>query len=125
MEGIMESREESRDLEFRPESYWDPGDPLTALIQNVTGEKRREMITDIVTRRLVDRMREAGDPNADLAEAFLGEVSPGLMEDVLDEARRTRSVTSTRSSWAGSTCPGTGGTRWRSPGSCSTRSRWT
>ena len=31
---------------FRPESYWSETDPLTAILRNVTGENRRQMITD-------------------------------------------------------------------------------
>lgn len=31
---------------FRPASYWDDPDPLSAVLRNVTGENRRHMITD-------------------------------------------------------------------------------
>ena len=34
------------DYDFRPESYWDDSDPLAAILRNVTGENRRQMITD-------------------------------------------------------------------------------
>jgi len=31
---------------FRPASYWDDADPVSAVLRNVTGESRRQMITD-------------------------------------------------------------------------------
>ena len=31
---------------FRPKSYWTDTDPLSAILRNVTGENRRQMITD-------------------------------------------------------------------------------
>ena len=31
---------------FRPQSYWEDADPLSAILRNVTGENRRRMITD-------------------------------------------------------------------------------
>ncbi len=31
---------------FRPKSYWAETDPLSAILRNVTGENRRQMITD-------------------------------------------------------------------------------
>jgi hypothetical protein len=34
------------DYAFRPQSYWDDLDPLSAILKNVTGENRRRMITD-------------------------------------------------------------------------------
>ena len=34
------------DYDFRPESYWNDSDPLAAILRNVTGENRRQMITD-------------------------------------------------------------------------------
>jgi hypothetical protein len=31
---------------FRPVSYWQDPDPLSAILRNVTGENRCQMITD-------------------------------------------------------------------------------
>jgi hypothetical protein len=31
---------------FRPTSYWDDLDPLSVILRNVTGETRRQIITD-------------------------------------------------------------------------------
>ena len=31
---------------FRPKSYWDDSDPLKAILKNVKGEKRRQMLID-------------------------------------------------------------------------------
>ena len=33
----------SIDLQFRPGSYWDASDPLTAILANIKGENRRQM----------------------------------------------------------------------------------
>jgi hypothetical protein len=34
------------DYTFRPESYWDVSDPLQAILVNVKGTRRRQMIRD-------------------------------------------------------------------------------
>ena len=31
---------------FRPKSYWEESDPLSAILRNVMGENRRQIITD-------------------------------------------------------------------------------
>ena len=57
---------------FRPESYWEDLDPLSAILRNVTGENRRQMITDYWN---------AGK---------LEELDPALLNDVPDDAARQR-----------------------------------
>jgi hypothetical protein len=57
---------------FRPQSYWDDTNPLTAILRNVQGENRRQMIRDY------------------WAQGRLAELSPGLLEDVADDEVRTR-----------------------------------
>jgi hypothetical protein len=37
---------EGIDYAFRPESYWDVADPLGAILVNVKGTRRRQMIRD-------------------------------------------------------------------------------
>ena len=57
---------------FRPASYWEDLDPLSAILRNVTGENRRQMITDYWN---------AGK---------LEELDPALLNDVPDDAARQR-----------------------------------
>jgi hypothetical protein len=42
----MNKRFKNINYEFRPESYWDVSDPLGAILVNVKGRRRREMIRD-------------------------------------------------------------------------------
>ena len=63
------------DLEFRPTSYWDHGDPVSAIRSGIKGQNRRDMVTDFVTGQ---------------APAHLGEIDPSLLDDSLDEPTRTR-----------------------------------
>jgi len=55
---------------FRPKSYWNDDDPLAAILRNVTGENRRQMITDFW--------------KADCLE----QLDPALLSDELDEGTR-------------------------------------
>jgi hypothetical protein len=55
---------------FRPASYWEDLDPLSAILRNVTGENRRQMITDYW--------------NAGRLE----ELDPVILQNVSDEAAR-------------------------------------
>jgi len=77
---MSDTPESHRD--FRP-NYWDPADPLTALIQNVKGAKRREMIEDIVTGRAREMAKQTGGD--ELTQAILSEVLPGLLQDELED----------------------------------------
>lgn len=41
---------------FRPKSYWAETDPLSAILRNVTGENRRQMITDYWASGRIDEL---------------------------------------------------------------------
>jgi hypothetical protein len=62
-----------RDLLYRPASYWDHADPVTAIVAGIRGQNRREMARDFLAGRAPD---------------WLGEIDTGLLEDVLDEETR-------------------------------------
>lgn len=63
------------DLAFRPASYWDPADPVSAIIQNIKGENRRRMARDFTTGRTPEE---------------LGEIDDSLLADSLDQDARLR-----------------------------------
>jgi len=44
---------------FRPKSYWEDLYPLTAILRNVTGENRRQMITDYWNAGKLDELDPA------------------------------------------------------------------
>ena len=77
---MSDTTESHRD--FRPD-YWDPADPLTALIANVKGAKRREMIRDIVTGRARELVAERG--GSQLLQAMMSEVMDDLLVDELED----------------------------------------
>ena len=60
------------DYDFRPKSYWDETDLLHALLRNVKGENRRQMILDYA------------------AEERLEELDEQLLQDELDQETRDR-----------------------------------
>jgi hypothetical protein len=37
---------EAFDIDFRPESYWDDADPVAAILRNIKGERRRQIVAD-------------------------------------------------------------------------------
>ena len=61
------------DLDFRPSSYHADRNPLAAVLQNVKGSRRREMIADFLR----------GD-----APPALGGLAPHLLADTVDDAKR-------------------------------------
>lgn len=66
---------------FAPETYWSDGDPLAAILRNVTGENRRQMIRDYLDAGQLDQIEEALLPD-ELAEAKrneLGRIHPSFM----------------------------------------------
>ena len=72
------------DLDFRPDSYWAPTDALGALLQNVKGQNRREMIGQVATGQSVISPGTLGDEllQDSLAEqerASLGSIHPSFM----------------------------------------------
>ena len=66
------------DFDFRPE-YWDPADPITAIIRNVKGQLRRAMIIDIVSGRAAERAPD------EATRQMLSEVHPDLLPDELKD----------------------------------------
>ncbi|UCF41729.1 MAG: hypothetical protein JSW43_05220 [Gemmatimonadota bacterium] len=64
------------DFTFRPDSYWDPADPVTAIVANIVGEVRRQCVRDYL----------AGDPEMRAALAN----DPDVLMDFLPEPRRDR-----------------------------------
>lgn len=83
------------DLAFRPASYWEAGDALTALLVNVKATRRREMIRDFTTGQTAARITalvEAGEFTGDEEEALraaLAEIDPSLLEAALSHDDRT------------------------------------
>ena len=73
------------DLQYRPASYWDHADPVTAIVAGIRGQNRREMARDFVTGHAPD---------------WLGEIDAGLLEDVLDEETRD-ALGASHPSWMG------------------------
>ncbi len=73
------------DLQYRPPSYWDHADPVTAIVAGIRGQNRREMAHDFLAGR---------------APEWLGEIDAGLLEDVLDAETRD-ALGASHPSWMG------------------------
>ncbi len=68
-------------LDFRPD-YSSPADPLSAILVNIKGARRREMIRDIVTG---EARRQAVElTGSEALGAALAEVDPDLLVESLD-----------------------------------------
>ena len=78
-------RGRSIDLQFRPASYWDHGDPVTAIASGIKGQNRRDMVRDFVTGRM---------------PAELGDIHPDLVANTLDDATR-KDLGAAHPSWMG------------------------
>lgn len=61
------------DLDFRPASYWDHADPVSAILSGIKGQNRREMARDFITGR---------------APGWLGEIDAGLLGSSVDDRTR-------------------------------------
>ena len=69
------------DYGFRPESYWSDKDPLCAILRNVKGEKRRQMIIDYWDAGRLDEL-EADLLAEEVDEGIrdrLGKIHPSFM----------------------------------------------
>ena len=66
---------------FRPASYWEDLDPLSAILRNVTGENRRQMITDYWNAGKLEELDPAllNDVPDDAARQSLGRIHPSFM----------------------------------------------
>ena len=70
------------DYEFRPESYWaTPSDPLVAILRNVKGRNRREMIRDYHAAGKLDQLSDEllSDSVSDEVRTSLGKIHPTFM----------------------------------------------
>ena len=70
------------DYEFRPNSYWEPAnDVLQAVLRNVKGTRRREMITDFFREGRLEELAQelASDELSDEARESLGRIHPTFM----------------------------------------------
>ena len=45
------------ELDFRPRSYWDHANPASAILQNIKGQVRREMVRDFIEGTAAARSR--------------------------------------------------------------------
>lgn len=66
---------------FRPKSYWEDLDPLSAILRNVTGENRRQMITDYWNAGRLEELDPqllADEPDDDVRKS-LGRIHPSFM----------------------------------------------
>ena len=66
---------------FRPKSYWEETDPLSAILRNVTGENRRQMITDYWVSGRFDELDSSllHDELDDETRNDLGGIHPSFM----------------------------------------------
>jgi hypothetical protein len=66
---------------FRPASYWEDADPLAAILRNVTGENRRQMITDYWNAGRLEELdpKLLKDEPDDAARRSLGRIHPSFM----------------------------------------------
>ena len=63
------------DLDFRPDGYWEPADPVSAVVANIKGVHRRLAAIDFLTGE---------------APGYMGEIDACLLDDELDAATRDR-----------------------------------
>lgn len=66
---------------FRPASYWEEGDPLSAILRNVKGTRRREMIRDFWNNGLLETLDPAllADNTDPELRQFLESLDPTFM----------------------------------------------
>ncbi len=66
---------------FRPQSYWEDADPLSAILRNVTGENRRRMITDYWHAGRLEELDSnlLRDEPDDESRMRLGRIHPSFM----------------------------------------------
>jgi hypothetical protein len=72
----------SIDYAFRPESFWTAAsDPLEAILRNVKGRNRREMIRDYYEAGKLDQLSDEllRDSLSDEARVSLGKIHPTFM----------------------------------------------
>jgi hypothetical protein len=69
------------DYSFRPEGYWSDKDPLCAILRNVKGEKRRQMIIDYWNAGRLDELEAdlLADEVDEGTKDRLGKIHPSFM----------------------------------------------
>ena len=69
------------DYGFRPESYWSDKDPLCAILRNVKGEKRRQMIIDYWDAGRLDELEAdlLAEEVDEVTRDRLGKIHPSFM----------------------------------------------
>src|ERR1051325_904299 len=87
------------DLSARPDTYWEASDPVSAILQNIKGTRRREMIRDILTGACgvgIDAMvRDGAMPEelGEFAKQALAKVPPELLQESLpSDARKAQAL---------------------------------
>ena len=73
------------DFDFRPSSYWDHPDPVTAILSNIKGQNRRRMVRSLVIAQ---------------SPAKRHEIPSGFFEPSLDPGTRSQ-LGGTHPSWLG------------------------
>jgi hypothetical protein len=71
----------SIDYEFRPESFWTASNPLAAILRNVKGRNRREMIRDYYAAGKLDQLSDEllRDSLTDEPRISLSKIHPTFM----------------------------------------------
>ena len=74
-------RFEGIDYEFRPKSYWDISDPLEAILKNVKGTNRRQMIRDYWESGRIEELFDTHllDELGEKERSRLGRIHPTFM----------------------------------------------
>jgi len=69
------------DYAFSPKSYWDDNDPLSAILRNVKGENRRQMIRDYWNEGRLEQLdlKLLADEVDEDARSRLGRIHPSFM----------------------------------------------
>src|SRR5258708_26426934 len=84
MESIEPRRYAGIDYDFRPEPFWAPAsDPLQAILRNIKGRRRREMIRDYYAAGKLEELFDElfKDSLDDEARNRLGQNHPTFMGD--------------------------------------------
>ena len=78
---MMNKRFDNIDYEFRPKSYWDISDPLEAILKNVKGTNRRQMIRDYWDTGRIEELFDTHllDELGEEERSRLGQIHPSFI----------------------------------------------
>jgi hypothetical protein len=78
---MMSTRFDNIDYDFRPQSYWRLSNPLGAILVNVKGKRRRQIIRDYWEAGAIGELEEALLPDrlSEEDRTGLGKIHPSLM----------------------------------------------